>query len=280
MSVFDYLDYRTFLKEHCEELVKTNQAFSYRYISQKAGIQSSGHLSMIIQGKRNLTDSMARAISRVIKLNRKETSYFLILVRFNQTKVIEEQAALFQEIASYKSSPVVTVLKGQYEFYEKWYYAVVRELVEVFNINDNWAEIAKLIQPPIKQSEAQNAIEVLTRLDMIKKNENGFYKRCDPIITSGKSSLSYIIKQFQIQNLELARTAYERFENEKRELSTLTLSIDSQTCKIIKERLAQVRSEILELARQVTTPTQVYQLNMQLFPLSIDKDTSSNNQQA
>jgi uncharacterized protein (TIGR02147 family) len=274
MNIYEYLDYRLFIKDYCEERIKENPHFSYRYISTKAGIKSSGYLSMIAKGERSLTDTLARKLARVFNLNKREAAYFLSLVHLNQAKSVEERGVFYREILTYQNNPVKTILKDSYELYDKWYYSAIREIVEIYPVYDNFTEISKLLKPSVKPIEVEKAIEVLARLQLIHKGTDGFYRRSDEVISSGKTPYTYIIQQFQIQLLDLAKGAYDRFEKDDRELSAITMSIDQSTYQLMKERLASCRMELLELARNVKNPTRVYQLNMQLHPLSIEKEDS------
>ena len=271
-DIFTYIDYRQFLKDTIEERRKGNTNFSLRYISQKAGIKSMGFLSMVLKGNRNISERLIIELAHIFKLNKKERHYFRSLVHFNQAQTHGEKTHFYQEILSLQKGPVCTVRQDQYEFYEKWYYSAVRELVAIYKITDDYTYLAKLLKPSIKPNEAKLALEVLTRLGLIKKTGSGIYKRVDAVITSGSLIRPFAIQNFQRAAMELAKSAYDRFPREERELSTITMSIDSDTYEIVKKKLAKLRSEVMELARSVKHPQQVYQLNFQLFPTSKKKE--------
>jgi uncharacterized protein (TIGR02147 family) len=44
-AIFEYLNYREFLRDFCAEKQQSNARFSYRYLSQKIKIRSPGFLS-------------------------------------------------------------------------------------------------------------------------------------------------------------------------------------------------------------------------------------------
>lgn len=273
-DIFTYIDYRQFLKDAIEEHRKGNTNFSLRYISQKAGIKSMGFLSMVLKGKRNISERLIIELAHIFKLNKKERHYFRSLVHFNQAQTHSEKTHFYQEILSLQKGPVRTVRQDQYEFYEKWYYSAVRELVAIYKITDDYNYCARLLTPPIKPNEAKSALEVLTRLGLIKKTRSGIYKRVDAVITSGSVIRPFAIQNFQRAAMDLAKTAYDRFPREERELSTVTMSIDNDSYEIVKKKLAKLRSEVMELARSVENPQRVYQLNFQLFPTSKKKEES------
>jgi uncharacterized protein (TIGR02147 family) len=77
---FDSLDYRELLKEIIEAKKQLNSFFSYRWISKKAGISSTGFLSLVLKGKRNISNDLALRLCDALKFPKKETSIFLHLL--------------------------------------------------------------------------------------------------------------------------------------------------------------------------------------------------------
>jgi uncharacterized protein (TIGR02147 family) len=273
-DIFSYLDYRLFLKDAFEERKRANPHFSLRYISKKTGIKSTGFLSMVLNGKRNLSESLILELAYLFKLNKKERDYFRHLVSFNQARSHREKTHFYQEILTLQRKPVRTVTEDQYEFYTKWYYPAIRELVAVYDVTDETIPLlARTLRPPVKPEEVRSALTVLARLGLIIKTGTGTYKRTDAVISSGVLSAKPLaIQNFQLAAIDLAKSAIDRFTDKERELSTLTMSIDPDTAALIRRKIAALRSEIMEHARAVANPTQVFQLNMQLFPLSRNKE--------
>ena len=54
-QIYEYSDYRQFVKDYYLENKARNHAFSLRYLAQKAGINSSAFFKFLMEGKRNLT---------------------------------------------------------------------------------------------------------------------------------------------------------------------------------------------------------------------------------
>jgi uncharacterized protein (TIGR02147 family) len=66
----------------------------------------------------------------------------------------------------------------------------------------------------------------------------------------------------------LAAEAIERIPKEQRDISTLTLSTSAACLEAIRERLSEVRQEIMEMVKMDGNAEEVYQLNFQVFPLT------------
>ena len=89
LEIYDYSDYRQFLKDYYESHKAVNPNFSFRYLAQKAGINSSGYYKLVIDGKRNLTRATILKTCAALKLDDREAEYFENLVLFNHARVVE-----------------------------------------------------------------------------------------------------------------------------------------------------------------------------------------------
>lgn len=269
-DIFEYLDYRRFLYDICEMRKELNPHFSYRYLSQKLNIKSAGFLSWVLQGKRNISARLVIEIARFFKLNNTESAYFENLVTFNQATTHEERRHAFDKILIMRRGIVKQVEVDACEFYRKWYYPALRELVAVMSITDNSVnDVATKLYPPVKVNEIKDALATLLRLKLVIKDENGVYQRTDQVISSRENIPLVALHDYQISCLEIAKATIDAFEKSDRELSTVTMSIDNEAYMSIIDRLAVMRREVMEIARSVKKPTRVMQLNMQYFPLTL-----------
>jgi uncharacterized protein (TIGR02147 family) len=68
--------------------------------------------------------------------------------------------------------------------------------------------------------------------------------------------------------MRLAIESLHRHEPEKRNISTVTITIAEHNLDRINEIIAQFRESLLQMARDEQHADKVYQLNVQLFPLT------------
>jgi len=271
-ALFGYLDYRKYLHDYCAARKRSNPNFSYRYLSGKVGIKSGGYFSWVLQGKRNLSTRLVFALARFLDFSQQQTMYFEQLVAFNQATTHEERKCAFDKLLSMRRGTVRQVEEEQSAFYRTWYYSALRELVSVMRVTDaTIGEVAAMLAPAVKSTEVQKALALLLRLGILRKNESGVYERCDEVISSRERVPFVALHEYQIISMKLAGEALDRFGTNERELSTVTMSIDSEAYLKIIERLALCRAEVMEIARSVRQPSRVMQLNLQLFPLSRQK---------
>jgi uncharacterized protein (TIGR02147 family) len=266
MNVFEYLDYRLFLKEFYEERKKENSFFSYRFIGQKVGMDP-GYLVKVLQGRYHIAEASIEKFASLCKLNEKEGAYFSALVSFGKAKSERQIKVYFEKLLSLKNVKARHIEASQYEFYQKWCYSAVRALVGFCGFRGDYKELAERLSPPISVWDAKKAIGLLERLNLIRK-DRGTYTLTDAVITTGKEWKSIAVREFQRQTIDLARESLDRHAKEIRDISTVTIAIASNDLAEIKERIQEFRNTILGVAADNQNPDCVYQLNVQLIPLT------------
>lgn len=265
---FEYIDYRKLLKDLYEQNKKDHPFFSYRYIAQKVGFSSPGFFANILQGKRNISTEFIFKFAELFKFKKDQTEYFELLVNYDQAKGHTQKKYYFEKILTHKKSKIKITDAQDYEFYSKWYYTAIREIVDIFPVRDNYEELARLISPPISTDEAQRAIEFLESGGFIEKTAEGFYKQTERFISTGYEAKALAINNFVWATADLAKQSIDRYSREKRALGTLTFSISEEGRRYIEERMKMFTREILEIVRSDKNQDRVYHLNLHLFPMT------------
>ena len=260
-DLFKYLNYREFLRDAYEERHAGDWRFSHRYIAERAGFDAS-MFNKILQGKRNLTARLVSVFADIFCSDAREKAYFADMVAFNQAKNHSESRRFLEKLVATKECKVENVAKDQFE-------AVIRELVTFYPYVGDDAALGLMVRPPITASQVRSSIALLERLSMIKKNpETGFYEQTQGLISSGSESYSTAVNAYIQQNLNVAQDAMDRFGRDERNLSTLAFACDETTYGELVEMVRRFRREILAKVSQCEKPNRVFQLGMQLFPLS------------
>jgi len=269
-NLFQYSDYREFLKDCYATNKARNANFSYRYLSLKAGINSSAFFKYVIEGKRNLSKGTLLKACHALGLKDRDAEYFENLVFFNQAKTIREKNLHFEKLTKLRGSyDVKRVEASQYAFYGQWYHSAIRELLEITPHRGDFRALAQTVVPGITPKQAQESVELMHRLGLIRKDAQGRWRQADPVLSSAGDPLAHqTVANFQIKMLDLAREAFDRWKSEERMMSSTTFSVSKESLDLFRKKIRQLRSELLELARLDEKPSRVYQLNLNLFPLS------------
>ncbi len=268
LSLFGYTDFRAFLKEWYRLRKEKDPKFSYRKLAGLVGFKSAGHFSLILGGKANLSLRLLDRFVRILEMNQKETDYFQALVLYNQAKGFDEKKRQFERMRSFQEFRLQVIEPAQYEFFAKWHHSAVREALAIIPFRDDYAALARMIEPSITPEEASKSVALLCRLGMVVRNAQGVHRRVEPLLSSGPDAPAVTVNEFLDQSLELARNALARMSREERMLSATTLSISSQTFGIIREEIRTLRKRILNLAKKDESPDRVYQIQLHAFPLS------------
>lgn len=268
INLFEYLNYREFLRDAYEERHASDWRFSHRFIAEKVGFDGS-MFNKILQGKRNLTSRQVSIFADIFCKDDREKKYFADMVAFNQAKNHSESRQFLEKLVATKECKVETVAKDQFEYFDNWYHAVIRELVTFYPYVGDAAALGLMVRPPITASQVKSSIALLERLSMIRKNpETGLYEQTQGLISSGSESYSTAVNSYIQQNLDVATSAMDRFSREERNLSTLAFGCDENTYNELVEMVRRFRREVLAKVGQCQKPNRVFQLGMQLFPLS------------
>jgi len=266
-KVFEYLDYRTFLSDFYQEYKSINPNFSYRYIGKKVGMDHS-LLVKVLLGKRHISNTKISLFIGFCKLDKRESEYFTQLVAFCKSKKNEDIKKHFEKLLSLKKYPSQTVEFEQYQYYQKWYYSAIRASLEYFKFKNSYSELAKHVTPAITPKEAKEAITLLKSLGFIKLGKKGYYDLTESHLTSGEVWKPQAIKNYQRETIKLSEESLERHAKELRDVSSITMAINGKDIEGIKEQLKRCRESIISLVGEIKDPNCVYQLNLQLIPLT------------
>jgi uncharacterized protein (TIGR02147 family) len=269
-SVFEYLDYRIFLKDFYEEQKERHGYFSYRYFGNRVGIDSSYLLKVILKS-RHLSEKTVTAVSDFCGLTGNEAEYFHLLVHFGKAQSQRESKLLFEKLLTIRNVKSRCLLERQYEYFRTWYHPVVRSVLEYFDFKGDFALLGKQLSPPLSAKEARDSVRLLEKLQLIRKNSDGRYRLTETAVTTGEDWRSVAIGAYQEETIRLSSEAIERHERSLRDISTVTMNINAADFEEIRDRVTEFRRSIISFVTDSTDADRTYQLNIQLFPLTAGK---------
>jgi uncharacterized protein (TIGR02147 family) len=273
-SIFKYSDYRLFLHDFLLAAKDRGVQLTYEELGLKVGFTSRGFVTQIIQGKSKIPKDKIRKFGEALGLKKNEQDYFELLILFDQAKTHREKNEYFKELVSQFSMRIQHIGPDKYEFYSNWYYSAIRSLLAYYPFTGDYNRLSQQLVPSITPGQAKKAIEVLKRLSLIIKKEDGYYHLTDRIVSTGDSVGQMALINFQQATMDLAKAAIEQFPREQRDSSTLTLGLSEKGYQEVVEKIATLRKELLEVARFDHGIDRVIQVNLHAFPLSkINKES-------
>jgi uncharacterized protein (TIGR02147 family) len=267
ITVFDYLDYRDFLRDYYKEQKRVKPFFSYRFIGHHVGMDSS-YVIKVLQGKIHLSIKKVDCFIKLLDLNETEAEYFKTLVHFCRAKTDHERKLYFDKLFSISTVKAQCLDTHHYEFFQKWYYSAIWSIVNGTPFHGDFRALANRCLPPITVWEAKRGIKLLEHLGLIEKDQLGVYRTRDLNLTTGQKWHSQAIDVYQREMIRLAGESIERCTKPERDISTVTLCFDEKNMPELKECIKQFRSSLIKLANNYGGTERAYQLNVQLFPIS------------
>lgn len=268
IDVFDYLDYRAFLRDHYLDR-KQRRGLSHRGFSRRAGLRSPNYLKLVMDGERNLTAEMAGRFAKACGLEGDAAAYFQELVAFNQAKTTRERNARYAELTGFRRYRTAHKLELAHAAYHStWYLPAIRELAARSDFRDDPAWIAKRLHPPITKSEAERGLQTLLDIGLLERDGEGRVVQAERIISTGAETRGLHISNYHRTMMDRAAAAMDEIPAADRDISSLTLCLGEDGLRRVKERIQRFRRELLDLSEIEDEPRQVVQINFQLFPLS------------
>jgi uncharacterized protein (TIGR02147 family) len=265
--VYEYRDYRLFLRDRYLARKEKTPSFSYRYIAGKLGLDS-GTVCRIFKGKRNLDPGMAGRMARVFGLSEQETGFFETLVLFGQAKSQAERNHFLERIFKLRGGKANALEERQYVFYRQWFHLALRELLNFYPFDGDYKRLAKMLRPAIRPEEAKKALRLLLDTGLVKWDERGRLYLAQALITSGESIPAVFLNNLHQAMADLAVRALPEIDPVERDFSGLTVSLSPEGFRKIKARTKEYRREILEITQQDRNVDCVYRINLQVFPIS------------
>lgn len=264
ISVYDYLDYQSYLRDH----VFNSSKMSLGAISKRASGISKSYLSLVLNNKRNISLKKVLTLGRAIGLKERELNYFEIMVRFNLAKINKEKEYYLNQLVVNRPPKIKTsITSDQYNLLRNWHCMVIRELVRLpgFQEDENW--ISLKLKKRLTPKEAKIALGALINTNMLVRNQDGKLIPADRFIKTPDEVRSVIIQQYHKSCLANAALALED-PLETREFGSVNLVLSSEMIKKVKEMTKKYQEEIVRLTSTLDEKSMVCQLNIQFFTLS------------
>ncbi|MCB0404107.1 MAG: TIGR02147 family protein [Bdellovibrionales bacterium] len=264
-NIYDFTDYRDFLKDRYRQLKETDPAFSFRYFSKQAGFGSPNYLKLVMDGKRNLSDEAIGKFAKGLRLDSHESEYFKFMVGYNQCEdrikkeVYEAKLHYLRELFKVKE-----LIPEHYDYYHDWYHAAIREMIHnKGTVRNNPVVIAGKLSPQISEEDAAKSISLLKKLGYVVENGNGDLQPGQGTETA-VAGAEMAQKIYHEQMAELAAKSLYTQGSETQEFESVTVALPAN-------KVAELKQKIKELVAEVSHEhggEQVYQFNVQLFALT------------
>lgn len=272
VKVFDYLDYKPYLKDLYLATKAEEDGYTYIKFSKDLGLTETNVSSHIINNRRPLTSDGALKVVKAIGLTKQDRKYFLALVDYINEDDSTKRDKMFHDLFSIKQSNLPEVLQEQMTYFSKWYFPVIGELARVEGFQCDYQWVKKNLWPRLTPKEFDASIEFLEKVRILSKDENGSKQRTDLDFSPGQATKNISVKKYHQQMLKLADQGLTNVEESKRHYSAMTIVLGEEEASELNELILEFQRKVAELESQSQKRESVYQINLQLFPLGKGND--------
>ncbi|MGZ3748336.1 MAG: TIGR02147 family protein [Pseudobdellovibrionaceae bacterium] len=278
-AVSDYLDYRQYLAHFFEYKRKQTASdlrpYSYATFSAAANIKSPNYLKMIIEGRRNLSEEMVLKFAKALGLNKEATEDFALLVSYGQATDPANRNMFLKELSEHRVQ--VKLKRGEidqktWDKIPNWAAWVIYAMVDQEGVSYDTKTLKDLLRGKASEAEIEQALQSLFKSgELIQDPETGKVKKAHTLIEAAEDVPVALVRKLQAQLMYLGLESLYQDAATEREFGTLTMSLTKQEFEEIKFKLRQMRKQINKdnsIARASSKGEKVYQLNIQLFPVS------------
>lgn len=265
-SLYEAEDYRTWMRERYEERKRIQPNFSYRFMAIRLEMDA-GQLVKILQGKLHLVPQKIPMVAKLFGLDARSERFFEALVRFGKATGTQEISRRWDEIQSLREVQSRELEQDQYEFYSTWLPTAVRGVLSLGEPDQTPKAIGDRIVPRVDAPEVERSLALLERLGLVAR-EGGGWSLAHKHIRTGDLWRQKTVRRFQIDTMRLATEALESIPAKRRDISTLTLTLAEKDLPLLKERVAEFRRDLVRLAEESDPADSVYQVNVQVFPMT------------
>jgi transcriptional regulator with XRE-family HTH domain len=245
-------DFRKFLQAELVRRCEKNPRYSMRAFAMSLNIHFAT-LSSIMSGKRALTPKTIQKLCDALNLNPRESQRFLSDVKGPRS---------YTEL----SLDVFSVISD-------WYHDAILELTHIKRFKPDRKWIARTLG--ITVAEVNIAVERLIHLDLLEISPNGkWVDTCRSNTNNSDFNFTAVaLRKYQKKILELSMTALLEVPRERRDHTSLMVSMDRRDLATVKEKIKTFRGELAQyLERNTADHDAVYQFAFSLFPISRGED--------
>ncbi len=275
-DIYQYDDFRAFLKECFEAKVRESVAaggkkYSQRQFARDAGFANPGYLNDVIKGFKPLSANAIDKMSVVFGLKAHETEFLKLLTEYGQSRSAGKKDELYKQIRSRRNRSKFTRLNPALsKYYQDVRYSLVRGAIEVLDFRGDYEALAAFLDPPVPVAIVKAVVRDLCEWGLVEQGADGRYRTTRSIVEPS-STLVGMSRAMNSEWLALAREALHRVPKEERHVSTMIVNISDALHAEILERVERFREEIFKRVEADQGPRRIQQLTIAYVPRSRGK---------
>jgi uncharacterized protein (TIGR02147 family) len=279
----EYTDFRQYLKDVYDHRRLTEgtglRPYSYSTFSAAADIKSPNYLKLIIEGRRNLSDDMISRFARALRLNKGETEEFRALVHYGQASEPIDRNQYLKELADLRARRAFDAGDISQDSWDKvpgWIGWVLYAMADQSNVDFDPQILQRLFRAKASTEDIRLSMQKLMESGDLARNEGtGEVYKARDLIEAPQNLPVALIRKLQAELIYLGIESLFRDSPKDREFGAMTVAMTEEEFNQVRFELRQLRKRLqrdILVKRKATKGERVYQLNVQLFPVTEKAD--------
>jgi uncharacterized protein (TIGR02147 family) len=264
--IYQYLDYRAYIKDRFRWLQARDPSFSQRKLARVAGFANPGFFNEVIQGRRRLSPAAVERMGVGLSLEAGETEFLRALVDYTEADDVDEKEVALRRVEFRRNRHFFHRLdQKQSKYYLDFNYPLVRAAIEVCDFRGDYQMLGDFIRPPMQAASVKRYVRDLCEWGLVEQDREGRYRVTHSYLEPPeevKDALVRLQQAWLTQSVHLLNT----IPATERHASSALLTVSEGTYKAILGVVEKMREEILAIVRADECSERVVQLNIQVFP--------------
>ncbi len=267
--VYSYNDFRKYLADWQVQAQARDPDLNKSEVSRRLGLpRTRSYFTDVLSGRKVGPSFVDRFID-VLGLDREEARYFRILVRFNQAETPEDRELAFDQLVGLARVHRTELDPQAWAYYRSWWNGAIRALFATGDFTGDPAPIVRALKPAVTVGQVKESIELLQELGLVERDADGLLRQTTKMLATNEQSQEELVKQLQIQQMELVQSSLMTGDDPDRRVFTNTIAISSEGSALILERMESFRRALRAIIQQDPAPVdRVLQIGLSLIPLT------------
>lgn len=265
-SVYQYVDYRAFLKDRFLWQQSQDSSFSQRKLARTAGFANPGFFNEVIQGRRKLSAAAVERMASGLGLETNEAEFLRVLVDFIEAKNLGDRENAHHKMEQRRNRHFFRRLsQSQSKYYMDFNYPLVRAAIEACDFRGDYRVLGDFLRPPMTAESVKRYVRDLCEWGLVSQNREGKYVVTHSYLEPPEEMRDAILR---LQQAWLSQTVLHlnSVPSDERHVSSALLTVSETTYNAILKHIEKVRAEILKMVREDKHVDRVVLFNIQVLP--------------
>lgn len=274
-DIFSYTKLSTYLNDYFLYKKQSIAHFSFGMWSKAIGFSSTATLTHFCNGDRVPKGEKKDQLINYLKLKKNEAQYFDLLVEMQSSKLCAEKS---QEILIGHARKLRPIVREQLDEAllgagNKWILAATKLMLSTERLADLCSsQLVRLFRFDLSAKAIKEAVLQLNFLGLCERIDDETYRAKKEVVATANDIQNINIQAYHRDILALSAQALSEVDVSQRQFSAITFTGTRQKYERLLALMRELENECVSDGPDSAQETEIYQFNMQLFPLTQIED--------